>query len=261
MIFLKDEVALYLCRKLYRFFVYYEIDSAAETNVIQPLAVIFRSSGYDIAPVLSALFSSEHFFDTVNRGALIKAPVDHAIGFCRDYGVVFPDATNIVGQYTLWNKVAQVLAAMTQNPGDPPNVAGWPAYYQEPQFHELWINAVTLPVRNQLTDGMLYVGINGGGTGIIADVVAYTATLTAQDDPVLLVQEVIDRHYSQDVSQTVKDYLRSILLSGQSSNSYWSVAWDDYVTNPGNMSYFTIVQTRLRAMYKYLMNLSEYQLS
>jgi hypothetical protein len=38
MIFAKDEVALNICRRLYRFFVYYDIDAATEANVIVPLA-------------------------------------------------------------------------------------------------------------------------------------------------------------------------------------------------------------------------------
>ena len=265
MIFLTNEVALNICRKLYRFFVYYEIDSAAETNVIQPLATIFRNSNYDIVPVLSTLFSSEHFFDTLNRGSIIKAPVDAVMGFCRDYNVVFPTASNLTAQYALWYKLAQEVAVLTQNIGDPPNVAGWPSYYQEPQYHELWINAVTLPARNLFTDVMVNNGINGSGSNIVADVVAYTvivdASLASSGDPDLLIQAVIDLHYSEDVSQTVKDYLKSILLSGQISNSYWTNAWIDYQSDPTNPTYYNIVATRLRAMYQYIMDLSEYQLS
>ncbi len=261
MIFATNEVALFICRKLYRFFVYYEIDAAAETNVIQPLATIFRTNNYDILPVLTALFSSEHFFDTLNRGCLIKPPVDLAVAFCRDYGVVFPDATVLIGQYAMWYKLVQQLATITQNIGDPPNVAGWPSYYQEPQYHELWINSDTLPKRNLFTDVMVNNGFSGSGSSIVADVVAYTATLTNPDDPDLLIQEVIDRHYSEDVSQTVKTYLKNILLSGQISNSYWTIAWNNYIGTPTNTSYYNIVLNRLRSMYQYIMDLSEYQLS
>jgi hypothetical protein len=262
MIFSRNEVALFLCRKLYRFFVYYEIDAAAETNVIQPLATIFRNNNYDILPVLIALFSSEHFFDVLNRGCIIKAPVDIQIAFCRDMGIVFPDpATNLEGEYNLWYKLYQQAALFNQSIGDPPNVAGWPAYYQEPQFHELWINTTTLPFRNLFTDTMLYNGYTSSGDNIKADAVAYTGTLTNPEDPNLLIQEVIDRHYSEDVSQTLKDYLKSILLNGQITDDYWTYAWQDYISDPTNMTYYNIVQTRLRTMYKYIMDLSEYQLA
>lgn len=261
MIFATNEVALFICRKLYRFFVYYEIDAAAEMNVIVPLATIFRTNNYDIVPVLTTLFSSEHFYDVLNRGCIIKAPVDLTIAFCRDYGVVFPDASNLAGQYNLWFKLYQQFSVMTQNIGDPPNVAGWPAYYQEPDYHELWINSSTLPNRNLFTDTMLYNGYTSMGDNIRMDAVAYTATLTSPYDPNLLIQEVLDRHYSEPVSQNVIDYLKNILLNGQLTDNYWSDAWNDYVSQPTNMTYYNIVMTRLRSMYQYIMDLAEYQLS
>src|SRR5258706_126079 len=161
MIFATSQVALFICRKLYRYFVYYEIDAAAETNVIVPLASIFRSNNYDILPVLDTLLRSEHFFDVLNRGELIKMPLDVTDAACQDYGVVFPPAaTNLVGQYNLWNKFYQQASLMTQTIGDPPNVAGCPAYYQEPDYHELWINSSTLPNSKLFTDTMLLNGYN-----------------------------------------------------------------------------------------------------
>ena len=262
MIFLKNEVALNICRKLYRFFIYYEIDAATESNVIQPLAQILRSNQYEIKPVLTALFSSQHFYDQLNRGCIIKAPLDVTIGFCRDFKVVFPTATsNLEALYNLWLKVEQAGETLTQAIGNPPNVAGWPAYYQSPQFHELWINSVTLPLRNQFTDNMLGNGFVSNSIRAKSDVVAYTTTLSNPSDPVLLIQEVIDLHYSEDVSAAVKAYLLNILLSGQSTNDYWTDAWNNYIGAPTNNAFLTIVQTRLSFMYKYLMNLSEYQLS
>src|SRR5258706_1741657 len=262
MIFATSQVALFICRKLYRYFVYYEIDAAAETNVIVPLASIFRSNNYDILPVLDTLLRSEHFFDVLNRGELIKMPLDVTVAACRDYGVVFPPAaTNLVGQYNLWNKLYQQASLMTQTIVDPPNVAGCPAYYQEPDYHELWINSSTLPNRNLFTDTMLLNGYTSSGDNIKIDIVAYTATLTNPVDPNLLIQEVIDRHYSTDVSQTVKDYLKNILLNGQITDNYWSDAWNDYISAPTNMTYYNIVLTRLRSMFKNIMEPSEFQLS
>ncbi len=46
MIFDNNETALYLCRRLYQFFVYPEIDAAAESQVIEPLANILRTNDY-----------------------------------------------------------------------------------------------------------------------------------------------------------------------------------------------------------------------
>ena len=94
MIFANSEVAKFIVRKFYRFFVYYTIDATTETNVITPLADIFRSNNYDIRPVLAALFKSEHFFDVLNQNCYIKSPADHIIGSLREMNAVFPVATD-----------------------------------------------------------------------------------------------------------------------------------------------------------------------
>lgn len=261
MIFAKDEVALNVCRRLYRFFVYYDIDATTEANVIVPLAQIFRSNNYEIIPTLSALFKSEHFFDVLNQGCLIKSPIDFSVGMCREFNVVFPDATNLEGQYAAWDRVRTQASSMLQDAGDPPSVAGWQAYYQQPSYHEMWINSDSLPKRNKFTDRMASSGYTASGATLIFDPVTFTASLTNPADPVLLIDEVLSLIYSIDVSQALKDYLLTILLSGQTANYYWTNAWDDYMGDPTNTGYLMIVQTRLRSFYSYLMDLSEYQLA
>lgn len=261
LLFSKQEVALNICRRLYRHFVYYTIDAAAESDVIQPLAVIFRNNNYEILPVLDALLNSEHFFDMANRGALIKPPIDFCVTVCKDFGVAFPDATVAAEQYALWSRIHTQAFGMGQSIGDPPDVAGWPAYYAAPMYHELWINASTLPARNTFVDRMLLQGYTSGTSNIKIDVVQYVATLPSPSDPELLIQEVLDRHYCFDTSQTLKDYLKSMLLSGQTQNYYWTLAWDDYVNNPGDPSYYMIVESRLRSMFQYVLKLAEYHLA
>lgn len=260
-IFQQPETALYVCRRLYRFFVYYEIDAATETNVIAPLATIFRNSNYEIKPVLKALFSSEHFFDPVNRACMIKGPVDFCIGLCREFNMVFPISTDTVNHYYMHDYIRTQASNMQQNLGDPPSVAGWAAYYQEPQFHELWINADTLPRRNQFSDTMIGNGYTRNGKNIKIDILSFVDSLSNPADPNILISDSLSIIYAIDISQQVRDFLKSILLSGQSTDSYWTGAWVTYKANVNIAANRTIVLTRLQSMFKYLMNLPEYQLS
>ncbi|PSL50007.1 uncharacterized protein (DUF1800 family) [Chitinophaga niastensis] len=258
-IFGQPEVAKFICRKLYRFFVYYDIDAATEQNVITPLANIFRSSGYDIKTTLNALFISEHFFDPLNMACLIKSPVDFCVGLCREFGVTFPP--DYPGQYTAWGSIHDHAAAMLQNIGDPPLVAGWEAYYQVPSFHELWINTDTLPKRNKLSDALISAA---GFNNLRIDVIAFADKLSNPGDPVALVNDSLDILYRVGVSVNLKDFLKNtILLSGQSPNSnfYWTNAWTAYKASPGDAALKNDVESRLQALYKYIMDLSEYQLS
>lgn len=261
MIFLQNEVSLYICRKIYRFFVYYDIDDATEANVIVPLAGIFKSNNFEIKPVLAALFSSEHFFDVLNHGCLIKSPVDLLIGLCRQFEILFPMSSDGVNQYYMWEYIRGQAANLQQNIGDPPNVAGWPAYYQRPQFHELWINSDTLPKRNQFTDRMISTGYTRNGKKIVIDPIAYANKLSKPEDPNSLINDILHQLYASPVSQQLKDFLKSILLSGQSLDYYWTEAWQNHKTNPASVMAKSIVNTRLLSLFKYVMNLSEYQLS
>ncbi|HEY6505069.1 MAG TPA: DUF1800 domain-containing protein [Chitinophagaceae bacterium] len=263
MLFLKDEVSKYICRCIYRWFVYYKIDAASETNVIEPLAAIFRSNNYDIRPVLSTLLKSEHFFDVLNQGCLIKSPVDKVMSCLREFGVVFPNTTTeYADAYGMWNYIRNWLGNMNQDIGDPPDVSGWPAYYQEPQFHEMWINSDTLPKRNQFTDIMVNNGYTRMGKKIVIDAVAFTQTLPNPADPNALLDEALAIMYRVPLSATAKQTIKEqILLSNQTQDYYWTNAWNAYIITPTDMASFNIVNTRLRSLYQYLMNLSEYQLS
>lgn len=263
MIFTKNQVSEFIVRKLYRWFVYYKIDAAAETNVIQPLAAIFRSSNYDIKPVLSALLKSEHFFDVLNQGCLIKSPVEHIISCLREFSVVFPDAVlQYTDAYGMWNYIYSWGVNMNQNIGDPPNVSGWPAYYQEPSFYELWINSDTLPKRSRFTDTMINSGYTRNGKKIVINAVTFTQTLPNPGDPNALIDDALAILYRMSLSAQVRQTIKEqILLSNQTQDYYWTNAWTAYLANPSNQSNFNVVNTRLKSLYQYLMDLSEYQLA
>jgi uncharacterized protein (DUF1800 family) len=261
MIFAQQETAKYICRKLYRWFIYYVIDAQVETDIITPLADILIQNNYDIAPALQALLKSEHFFDVLNMGCHIKNPMDHVIGTCRQYNLAFPTSANLQDQYNGWRIVWGALYAGQQDPGDPPNVAGWPAYYQEPQFHELWINSDTLPLRNQLTDVLCALnGFTQYGVNLKIDLIAFAQQFDHPEDPNLLIADMAALLSPNDIGATQTAFLKTILLSNQSADHYWSDAWGLYIGQPTNATYKATVESRLRSMYMYLMDMAEYQL-
>ncbi|MGC4038210.1 MAG: DUF1800 domain-containing protein [Chitinophagaceae bacterium] len=263
MIFLKSNVSEFICRKLYRWFVYYDIDAGDEANVIQAMAQIFRENNFDIKPVLSALFKSEHFFDVLNQSCLIKPPVDQVIGCMREFGVAFPDrVASYQGAYNMWAGLISWMAEMNQDIGDPPDVSGWQAYYQAPQFHEIWINSDTLPKRNRFTDTMIAFGITQDDTTIQIDTLAFTQLLSNPSDPNALVNDVVTLLYRMPISDATKQMVKQqILLSNQTSDYYWTNAWNAYLAEPTNEMVVNVVSSRLKGLYQYLMNMAEYQLS
>jgi len=259
----KAEVSKFIVRKLYRWFCYYDINADAEANVIAPLAKIFQDNNWEIVPVLAALFNSEHFFDTRNRGCLIKSPVDLTIAMCREFNIIFPDVSNYSVAYAMYNSLYSYTYPMGQNIGDPLNVAGWQAYYQEPQFHELWLNNDTLPKRNKFSDVFIANGYSTGGSTIKIDPVLFAKSLSNPGDPNALINDSLDIIFSVPISDESKASIKKqILLTGQINDQYWTDAWIAYLANPlaTGVAYMTVL-SRLRSLYKYFMELAEYQLS
>ncbi len=262
MIFATQEVAKYICRRIYRWFVYYDIDATVEADIITPLADIFRTNNYEIKPVLDKLLRSEHFFDVLAKGCQIKSPVDLVVNMCREFNVQFQPATDYFTNYGFYNYLVNWAGNMQQSIADPPDVSGWKAYYQEPQFYEIWINSDTLPKRNQFTDTMVTNGYTFNGKKILVDGVEFAKTLPDPGNPNKLIDDLLTIMYRMDISAASKTQLKvDILLGGQTSDYYWTDAWDLYISNPGNMSNTTTVKNRLRDLLKYFMDLSEYQLA
>jgi hypothetical protein len=76
-----------------------------------------------------------------------------------------------------------------------------------------------------------------------------------------LIQDVFELLISTEIDQTIKENLKKqILLSGQTADYYWTEAWNSYQTNPSTIN-FNLVNTRLKALVKFIMNLPDYQLS
>ena len=262
MIFAQDEMAKHICRKIYRYFIYYKIDSSIEQTVITPLAQIFKNNNYNIQPVLATLFKSKHFYDLVYSSAcIIKSPLDFVIDLCNEFNVALPAANDNEATYSVWQAIQSEASEMQQELGAIPEVAGWYAYYQEPAFHELWVNSATYTRRTVFTDRMIADGIMNNNQTIVIDPIAFAGQLANPGDPNLLISQSLEILYRYPLSDSGKEFIkRSILLSGQTQDYYWTNAWDAYKANPANAGTKAIVLNRLKAFYKYIMNLPEYHL-
>ena len=262
LIFQQSATAAFLVRALYRWFVYYVIDAQVESDIIQPLATLLVQSNYDVVPVLRALLSSEHFFDAANVGCLIKSPLDFTVGVCRQLELAQPAATNYLGQYGVWDYLWSLGYVQQQALGDPPNVAGWVAYYQAPQFHELWINAVTLPRRNQTTDLFIATGITKSGFLFKADPVSWVLALPAAtaQDPNLVIAAFTRLMVPIDLTANQLAFLKNALIPGL-PDFEWTSEWSQFLATPTNAAKRNAVQGKLQTMLRALAGLAEYQLS
>ena len=260
MIFAKEEVSKYICRRLYRFFVYGDISNAVETNVILPLAATFRTSGYQIKPVLDQLFKSEHFFDVLTQGAMIKGPIDFVVGSIREFKIKLPPANNVIVYYRHLNYFRDQASIMEQNIGDVPNVSGWPAYYQQPLYDNLWINTDTYTKRQSYINAIL-AGYTNSSQKSIADVIELAKRMPNPSDPNELIADMTLYFLRIPLLPATRDRIKTdILLTGQSMDYYWTNAWNSYLSNPFNPTLYNDMYTRLKNLVSYFMNMEEYHL-
>ena len=260
-----NETANWICTKLYRYFVYYDTvtDPTVQTNIIDALASALISNNWNITPVLKLLLKSQHFYDVMSRGCFIRTPLDYYAGMFRTLNIKVPTGFDSNQKYNVWNAVRQYAADNGLDLGDPPDVSGFPAFYQTPQFYEIWINSNTYPKRLLFADIMLGSGFtagNGSANAIKIDVLAAASAYPSVDDPDLLVQYFCDMLVGIDPSATRKTALKSILLSGQTSNYYWTQAWQAYIANP-NATNTGIVKTRITSLLAEIMHSAEHHLA
>lgn len=262
MMFAVDELSKFICRKLYRFFVYYDIDTDTETNVIEPLAKVFRDNNFEIKPVLETLLKSAHFYDMANRGCVIKTPLDHVVGFARQCELVFPTISNGVETvYDHWVLFWYYAGIIGQDLGDPPNVAGWQAWYQKPQFYEIWINSDSLPKRNQFSDFYLAAGYNKTGFKVKADILTMADRFSNPGNADQLVADALEFFLPMEATADLKASMKAVLLPGGIPDYNWTDAWNKWKNTPGDLTNKTNVEYLLTLLFKGIMNLSEYQLS
>ncbi|MBS1647030.1 MAG: DUF1800 domain-containing protein [Bacteroidetes bacterium] len=132
----KKQTAVFLCRKIYRFFVNETVNEKQVSN----LADFYYKNNYDTGLLLHQIFTSKWFYDDENIGCNIKSPIEFIVGFAKQFSIMPDDKTILKMQQAL----GQVLFY-------PPNVAGWPG-------GKNWIDNSTLLLRLKTASVIL----NGG---------------------------------------------------------------------------------------------------
>lgn len=256
-IFQQDEVAHHICRKLYRYFVNYDLTTAVESTVIDEMANTLITNNYQILPVLTELFQSEHFYDISVRGALIKGPMDVLYSMLNqcDSAPNFGLATD----YEMLLNIYWFGDALGQAYATPPSVAGWPAYYQEPSYTKLWVNATHIKTRFDAGLWMtLGTGIPVNGDFWKIDGLHFVDNLSDPYDAPTVIQDITDLFCPKGLTATQQLTLKLILTNGL-PDFEWTVQYDDYQNNIGNPTYEDPVRQRIELVLSQVFQMPEFQ--
>jgi uncharacterized protein (DUF1800 family) len=268
MIFNQDETARFLCRKLYRFFVYYKITPEVETQIIIPLAQIFKSGGYNLKTVISTLLSSQHFYDSDNAvtsddsiAALIKSPVDLILGGVRFFKVAFP----VLSGQSYYddgyrNGVMKLISDQGLEFYEPYDVAGYDAYFQIPDYNRNWITPINLANRYLFSQALLE-NINRGNTGAVikAGLIEFTDNplyVSNPSDPAIVVKAFTDYLLAVQINTDRFNYFLNTIFLESLAGYNWTNEWNAYKAGGSDAT----VKLRLETLVTRLIQTPEFQL-
>ena len=209
-----DEIAKYICTKIYKQFVSYEINE----EIIDELAVTFKAANWELAPVFRQLFTSAHFFDEKAINNKIKSHVEYFGQFLNlfNYKLKQEDAESNTGQAFLW-----YCGSLGQSLFDPVDVAGW-------KGDKAWIDSGSLLVR------WLYTG---WFFGFLCDryaeqVVGFMKEVTNNSNDVTFVAHTLADYFLVKPLNSPSDYDKLVIaFKGDIPQNYfdqglWNLDWD-----------------------------------
>jgi uncharacterized protein (DUF1800 family) len=263
LVFAQEETARNICRRLYHYFVTRNLTPEVETDIIGPLAQTFISNNFELKPVLTQLLGSEHFFDADDSdnadeivGALIKSPLELAVQALTFFSVPIPDP--ITEFDTHYNKfyIAGVLERMLARAGMPLfypfDVAGYPGYYQVPDYNRQFFNSATIIARYKLPQ-MLLTGTYAWGNaaneplGTKLDIAAWvrdSGVISTPSDSTTLVQDLVTYLIPEAPDADRFNYFLNTIFLDTLPPADWVYEWENYV-NSGNDSEVSIPLKRL----------------
>ena len=231
----QDETAVHICTRLYKWFVYQNVNE----TVVNEMADVLRTNDYNIATALEFLFTTEHFFDENFRGADIQNPLTLLQGLIRKCGM---EEFEFSSEYFVHSQ--EFLGML---PLEPPDVSGWPGYRS-------WINSITLPVRKLQASSIITGQSPWGQFDFIADVRALAQSMYDPYEEGYASEQIVRKlgflFFGNPLSENLEVRMLSVLLDGAEPYD-WSIN-----VPPGDSQW-----GRMRDLMIYIMRLPEFQLS
>lgn len=253
-IFQKEEVARFISRKLYNWFLDSAITDEVETNIITPMAQKMVADGYEIQPTLMTLLSSEYFYSSTFNGCMVAHPLDFHSKIVNTFQIKIPE--DPIEQYLVFFKWYRDIQPLEMNIFYHPTVAGWKAFYQAPQYTKIWINSVSLPVRQKYSDRFID-GYKTSGISLEIDALEFVAGLDNPLEPNKLIQEIASVLFAQPLTEEQLIALKAILLPGLPDYE-WTVEYSDYLA--GDTSLESSIESKLKTLLKTMLKMPEFYL-
>jgi hypothetical protein len=207
------QISEYICRKLYVNFVNPDVS----LDTVKVLGKVMRDNNFEIAPVMKAMLSSEHFFDDASIGTIIPGHIEYFLTFLREVGYrEEPELTTLVG-YSASEYNQQVF--------NPTDVAGWPG-------NRSWITTGSFPYRAEaILNIMGYYYTKNGNKLEELRLIAKGLNVDNESNPEIVCTAIID-YFLPNGLQKPTDYADALVVfKGEVPENYfqsgqWNLDWE-----------------------------------
>jgi uncharacterized protein (DUF1800 family) len=256
-IFEQTATAKFICQKIYRWFVNYDITEEVNNTIISELAQTLITNNYEIIPVLNQLLKSEHFYDVSLRGTIIKNPLEEIFSIFNATSSYPYNDLNVKSR--LYLNCGGIAAALGMNGLVPPNVGGWPAYYQAPNYSKLWANSSYIKLRFDFASYVtLYGGLEVDGRRFAVNLLGFLDGLSAPSNATQIIEDMVLVFCPKGLSVDKKTNLKTILLNGL-PDFEWSVQYAEYIADPTNPTFSDPIKQRVALTLDQLFKQPEFQ--
>ena len=256
-IFQQAEVAEFICTKLYRYFVNYDLTQDVLTTVIPGMAQTLIANNYNIQAVLQDLLLSEHFYYGTLRGTIIRNPLDMLFTVLNSTSTT--PTFDLVGNSNVYLTIYYAAENMGLSYAQPPSVAGWSAYYQVPAFSKLWINSTTIKYRFDVVSGILFAGLNIAGNNFKLNTMGFLNGLSIPSSAPDVIDDICDVFFPETVSLVEKTILKNILTNNL-PDFEWTLQYNDYLADPTNPIVLDPVRQRLELVLNRVFKMPQFQM-
>jgi len=256
-IFQQPNMAKFICRKLYRWFVNYDLTQEVEDTVVADMATTLETNNFDILPVMDELLKSEHFYDVTMLGTIIKNPLECLFSMLNSTNttVNFDLATD----YEMFLNIYNFADVLGMNYFRPPSVGGWTSYYQAPSFSRLWANSSLIKLRFDLgTYLTVFTGLQVNGHTLKVNALGLVDGLSIPSDAPQVIDDITDVFCPKGLSPAKKLTLKALLTNGL-PDFEWTVQYNDYLAHPGDATYSDPVRQRVEFVLYRLFQMPEFQ--
>lgn len=255
------ETAKNFCRKLYRYFVYYDITDEVEREVISPLADTMIANNHEIKPVLKQLFTSAHFYDTELMGGMIKNPQEYLCSIIRPFREYEHDdrLEDLLVNYQLGGLYAGIMSKLNLIMLEAPTVSGWKAYYDAPQYYRHWISPSLMQSRYEIAREFVTGNFHVNNRILEFNLYDFLETFPERNDINTLISQILLVFLPRELSSEKKSLMKELIMEGNADKG-WQFELRDYLANRGNRSYYIPMEKRLNRFFAAVFSLPEFQL-